>query len=68
MDLLDTFLDSFNRLDSASLNLLETIYHPDICFTDPAHTLEGLPALEQYFASLYENVRSIRFIFDTRVM
>lgn len=68
MDRLDTFLESFNRLDSTRLDLLDKIYHPDICFTDPAHTLEGLPALKQYFASLYENVRSVRFIFDTRMM
>jgi hypothetical protein len=67
MDPLDTFLDSFNRLDSTRLDLLDTIYHPDICFTDPAHSLEGLPALKQYFASLYENVRSVRFTFDTRM-
>ncbi len=68
MDPLNTFLDAFNRLDSTRLDLLDTMYHPDICFTDPAHSLKGIPALKQYFASLYENVRSIRFIFDTRMM
>jgi hypothetical protein len=65
MDPLDTFLTTFNRLDKNNLSLLDTIYHPDICFEDPAHTLNGLPALKQYFSSLYENVRSIRFVFDT---
>jgi len=68
MDTLNTFLTIFNQLDKTSLNRLDTIYHPDICFTDPAHTLEGLPALKDYFAALYENVRSIRFIFDARMM
>ena len=64
MDPLDNFLTTFNRLDRNNLSLLDNIYHPDICFIDPAHTLDGLPALKQYFASLYENVRSIRFAFD----
>lgn len=67
MDPLDTFLDSFNHLDKTSLNLLDSIYHPDICFIDPAHTLEGLPALKRYFTALYDNVRSIRFTFDARM-
>jgi hypothetical protein len=65
MNPLDTFLNTFNQLDKNNLSLLETIYHPDIRFIDPAHSLEGLPALKQYFFSLYENVRSIRFAFDT---
>ncbi len=64
MDPLDTFLTTFNRLDKTSLSLLDIIYHPDIRFVDPAHTLNGLPALREYFSSLYENVRSIRFAFD----
>ena len=68
MDPLNTFLTIFNELDHTSLNRLDTIYHPDIRFTDPAHTLKGLPALKDYFAALYENVRSIRFFFDARMM
>jgi len=65
MDSLENFLTTFNQLDKKNLSLLETIYHPDIRFIDPAHSLQGLPALKQYFFSLYENVRSIRFAFDT---
>ncbi len=67
MNHLDTFLDTFNQLDKTSLNLLDTLYHSDICFIDPAHTLNGLPALKCYFTSLYKNVRSIRFAFDARM-
>jgi hypothetical protein len=67
MDPLDTFLNSFNHLDKTSLNLLDSIYHPDVCFIDPAHPLEGLPVLKRYFTSLYDNVRSIRFAFDARM-
>jgi hypothetical protein len=67
MDPLDTFLNTFNQLDKTSLNLLDRIYHPEICFTDPAHTLEGLPALKRYFTSLYETVRFVRFDFSSRM-
>jgi hypothetical protein len=67
MDPLHTFLTTFNQLDKTSLNLLDSIYHPDIRFTDPAHTLEGLPALKRYFRSLYGNVRFVRFDFGTRM-
>ncbi len=56
MDPLDEFPDSFNQLDNTSLNLLGTIYHPDICFNDPAHTLGSLPVPKRYFESLYENI------------
>lgn len=67
MESLNTFLTTFNQLDKTRLDLLDTLYHPDILFTDPAHTLDGLPALKQYFASLYDNVRFVRFIFDTQM-
>lgn len=67
MESLNTFLTTFNQLDKTRLDLLDTLYHPDIRFTDPAHTVDGLPALKQYFASMYDNVRFVRFTFDTRM-
>jgi hypothetical protein len=67
MNHLDTFLETFNQLNKNCLNLLDTLYHPDICFIDPAHTLHGLPALKRYLTSLYENIRSIRFAFHARM-
>jgi hypothetical protein len=40
---------------------LSAIYHRDIVFTDPVHTLEGLGTLTDYFTRMYSNVTSCRF-------
>ncbi len=58
------FLDIYQRLDADTLHLLGEIYADNIHFTDPAHEIDGLDNLTTYFASLYENIISIEFLFD----
>ncbi|HXR02315.1 MAG TPA: nuclear transport factor 2 family protein [Pseudomonas sp.] len=54
----------FAALDKHNLHLLGELYSDDIAFADPLHEVHGLPALRQYFAQLYANVRELRFKFD----
>jgi hypothetical protein len=67
MKSLDKFMATYNQLDKTNLDLLYTIYHPKIHFADPAHSIDGLNNLKQYFTAMYENVRSIRFDFHDRL-
>src|SRR6056297_468949 len=60
---LERFLDTYQRLNRNNLDLLGAIYSEDVRFSDPAHSLNGLPALCDYFAELYANVDTITFDF-----
>lgn len=61
---------TYNQLnaDTLSLELLASLYHPDVEFIDPLHRHQGLPQLLAYFTKLYANVRSIRFEFDAQLL
>ncbi|MBD1401827.1 nuclear transport factor 2 family protein [Pelobacter sp. M08fum] len=61
---LEQFFNTYQRLNRDNLDLLGGIYSDDIRFSDPAHSLKGLPALRDYFAELYANVEQIRFDFS----
>ncbi|MFG6139399.1 MULTISPECIES: nuclear transport factor 2 family protein [unclassified Halomonas] len=63
---LEAFCAFYNKLDNSCTKNLYKIYTPDIAFTDPLHRIDGLPALEAYFAALYENVTACRFTFHER--
>lgn len=61
---LQTFVDNYERLAVDNLELIQNIYHPNVEFQDPAHTLVGLAKLEAYFASLYTNLSSCQFVIN----
>ncbi|MDU9394775.1 nuclear transport factor 2 family protein [Pseudomonas sp. zfem002] len=58
---LERFVERFALLDAGSLGQLEKLYSADIVFRDPLHQIHGLPALRDYFAQLYANVRELRY-------
>ncbi len=62
---LERFFNTYQRLNRDNLDLLKEIYSDDIRFSDPAHSLNGLPALRDYFAELYANVEDITFDFSS---
>ncbi|GAA5645177.1 nuclear transport factor 2 family protein [Vibrio proteolyticus] len=51
----------YNQLNKQTLHLLRDIYHEEVVFEDAAHRLHGLPALHDYFDSLYANVTRCEF-------
>ncbi|MDU0354711.1 nuclear transport factor 2 family protein [Paraglaciecola aquimarina] len=61
---IEAFLQTYQKLNKDNLELLRNIYHPDIQFVDPLHSVTGLQALTEYFNNLYANVQSIEFIID----
>lgn len=60
---MQAFLDMYKTLHAGNLHMLKEVYREDICFVDPAHEIQGIDRLTQYFQGLYQNVRSISFTF-----
>ncbi|MFN2353737.1 MAG: nuclear transport factor 2 family protein [Desulfopila sp.] len=61
---LNTFTETYKRIDKNNLSLLDDIYSADIAFVDPAHRVEGLDNLHAYFTGLYDTINSISFSFS----
>lgn len=60
---MEKFLQMYKELRSENLHLLEGVYSSDIRFIDPAHEIQGLSQLTDYFSALYQNVETIKFDF-----
>ena len=60
-DVVDRFQSVYQRLTVDSLELLDGLYAPEVEFTDPVHTLRGLPELRAYCRELYDGVAECRF-------
>lgn len=58
---LDKFITIYSQLSVDNLSLLEELYHTDVNFIDPMHSLEGLEPLKKYFNNLYSNLASCEF-------
>jgi limonene-1,2-epoxide hydrolase len=63
--LLARFREVYQALDRDHLHLLDEVYAPEVVFEDPLHRIEGLEALREYFARMYQGVEQIRFEFGT---
>ena len=59
--IVDAFIDMYQQLNKDNLFLLRQVYRDDICFRDPMHHVEGIEALTDYFANMYQNVTHIEF-------
>ncbi len=68
---LDTPVERFkslaNQLSYETLHLLDDLYTEDIVFIDPVGEFRGLSAVRDYYARLYEGVKTISFSFDDEV-
>jgi ketosteroid isomerase-like protein len=58
---LDRFISLYQGLDKRQLHRLREVYAEDVLFVDPAHRIQGLAALEHYFAELYGGLESCTF-------
>lgn len=61
---IEVFKGTFQRLNTGSLHLLAELYSEQVVFQDPFRRIEGLSALRQYFAKLYQNAISTSFVFE----
>lgn len=51
----------FDELRADNLDILDASYAEDCVFDDPITHVEGLAAIKQYYAKMYEGVKTIRF-------
>ncbi len=58
---LEQFVALYNELNFSNLAVLREIYAADVEFVDPVHQINGLSALEQYFAHAYQNLQQCHF-------
>ncbi|MCP4987883.1 MAG: nuclear transport factor 2 family protein [Colwellia sp.] len=58
---LDKFITIYSQLSVDNLSLLDELYHDDVTFIDPMHSLQGLAPLKKYFDNLYSNLASCNF-------
>jgi len=61
---LKNFVDIYQTLSVDNLDLLATIYHQDVSFIDPMHHVEGFEQLTKYFAGLYQNLTTCKFMIE----
>lgn len=59
---IEQFLKFYNGLSSSNLQQLDQIYHADVEFTDPVHSLAGREALAEYFSHAYARLLYCEFI------
>jgi limonene-1,2-epoxide hydrolase len=62
MSWLDNFVDVYQKLSINNLELLDTVYHPQVVFEDPLHKLQGIKALHHYFSGMYQNLTFCNFL------
>ncbi len=59
---LENFVSFYNGLSAQDLSILAQLYHPEVRFIDPVHQMDGLAALQQYFAHAYARLDSCTFV------
>ncbi|WP_111874898.1 nuclear transport factor 2 family protein [Aeromonas bivalvium] len=60
-DPLARFIALYQQLDRQQLHRLPDVYAQRVVFIDPAHRIEGLAALTDYFSALYQRLAYCRF-------
>lgn len=58
---LSRFIALYQQLNLQQLHRLPEVYADEVIFIDPAHRIEGLAALSDYFAALYQRLSYCRF-------
>lgn len=60
------FVALYQQLDRQQLHRLSEVYADEVIFIDPAHRVEGLAALSDYFAALYQRLAYCRFVITSQ--
>lgn len=66
-DMLNKVVDVYENLGKNSLGGLTELYTKDVYFEDPAHAIQGITALSDYFDKLFDNVEHCQFRFHNSV-
>ena len=62
-DLIIRIKNLYQNFTSESMNGLGAIYHEDVTFIDPFHTINSIDSLHNYFINLSKNLKGCRFEF-----
>ncbi|MGL6477466.1 nuclear transport factor 2 family protein [Aeromonas hydrophila] len=62
------FVALYQQLSRDELHRLPEVYANEVVFTDPAHRIEGLVALTDYFAVLYQRLAYCRFVITSQLL
>lgn len=65
---IEEFKDLFQEFRLDSLVHLPQVYAEEVVFVDPLHRIEGVAALEQYFAASMRGMTACRFEFGRQIM
>lgn len=60
---MEKFLTTYQALNADNLEILSEIYGAEVVFIDPAHEIQGLWQLTEYFKKLYRDINHINFNF-----
>ncbi len=61
---LTQFVSVYEKLDKENIELLQTLYHPELIFQDPVHQIRGLDSYISYCKFMYSNTTYCRFKID----
>ncbi|MDM5053490.1 nuclear transport factor 2 family protein [Aeromonas dhakensis] len=61
------FVALYQQLNRDELHRLPEVYANEVIFTDPAHRIEGLAALTDYFSTLYQRLAYCRFVITSQL-
>lgn len=61
------FVALYQQLNRDELHRLPEVYANEVVFTDPAHRIEGLAALTDYFSALYQRLAYCRFVITSQL-
>jgi hypothetical protein len=64
MDFSKKITTTFNSFTGDDQKLLENFYSPQVVFTDPVRSIQGLENLQKYYRHIYKNVQKIQFHFQ----
>ena len=66
--LAEQIMGVYKTLELGEIDSLRELYSDSVVFEDPAHRVEGLENLLDYFKSMYANVNECEFDFETVVV
>ncbi len=66
--LMSAFTQAFSDFNTASLDVLADLYHPEVVFTDPVQSVAGWSNLRAYFSASCENLQYCRFEFQRQLI
>lgn len=58
---------AYQSLGTDNLDVVESLYSPDIYFEDPSHAIQGKPALLKYFSKMFVNLTDCQFKFHKTI-